>query len=63
MYVMPRSVSDHIYHRRKDRVRMVMHIIIFYQAESVDRYSVQTQGHYVILKRIWAIDRTQHENV
>ena len=39
-----------------------MHIIIFYQAESVDRYSVQTQGHYFILKRTWAIDRTQHEN-
>ena len=32
-------------------------------AESVDRYSVQTQGLYFILKRIWAIDRTQHENV
>ena len=40
-----------------------MHIIIFYQAESVDIYSVQTQGQYFILKRIWAIDRTQHENV
>ena len=44
-------------------VILVMHIIIFYQAESVDRYPVQTQGHYFILKRIWAIDRTQHENV
>ena len=30
--------------RLPSELAKVMHIIIFYQAESVDRYSVQTQG-------------------